>query len=69
MAVSPWVNRGVLGVPGAPYNLMLLRSVDFDQYFSIIKLRYREPLDRIWLIQQICHLWDRCVYLASMTLF
>ena len=37
--LSQEVSKGVLGVPGAPYSLLLPRSVDFDPYGAIIKLR------------------------------
>ena len=59
MSVSQDILQGVLGVPGGPYALMLPRSVDFDPYFTIIKARYSNSIDRISLISVIQLLWDR----------
>lgn len=50
MAIAPDVKRGVLGVPGAPYSLMLPRSVDFNPFFTVLKTRYQNSIDRINLI-------------------
>lgn len=38
MAFSTDHKRGVLGVPGTPYALLLGRSVDFDLYKAIFSL-------------------------------
>jgi len=59
MAVSTDVTRGVLGVGGGPYSLLLPRSEDFIEFFDVIKLRYSDPLDRMGLLQTIQLLWDR----------
>ena len=59
MTVSQDIIQGVLGVPGAPYALMLPRSVDFDTYFAILKTRYTDPIDRINLLNIFQLLWDR----------
>jgi hypothetical protein len=40
-----------VGVPGAPYGLLLPRSHDFDPFSDILKARYRDPVDRINLLQ------------------
>jgi len=60
MAVSTDVTRGVLGVPGAPYAMMLPRSHDFWDLFDVIKERYPNATDRIALMSVIQLLWDRC---------
>ncbi|MFM7203949.1 MAG: hypothetical protein ACKO6N_24475 [Myxococcota bacterium] len=59
MAVSTDVERGILGVPGAPYPLLLPRSVDFTPFFMILKGRYTESLDQIFLLSLMGQLWDR----------
>jgi hypothetical protein len=59
MALSTQVDRGVLGVSGAPYSLLLPRSADFMDLFPLLKLRYNDPVDRISLLGVIQMLWDR----------
>jgi len=59
MAAHTEITRGVLGVPGAPYSLLLPRSVDFDSYSIPIRLRYLDSLDRMFLICVIQMVWDR----------
>jgi hypothetical protein len=59
MAVSQDVERGVLGVPGGPYGLLLPRSRDFMAEYTAIKALYPDPVDRISLIQVMQMLWDR----------
>jgi hypothetical protein len=59
MAASQEVKRGVLGVPGGPYSLLLPRSLDFSLEFDMLKLRYMDPVDRINLMQVMQMLWDR----------
>jgi hypothetical protein len=60
MALSTQVDRGVLGVSGAPYSLLLPRSADFMDLFPLLKLRYNDPVDRISLLGVIQMLW--CVH-------
>jgi len=59
MAASQDVKRGLLGVPGGPYSLLLPRSLDFGAEFDIMKLRYNDPVDRLNLMQVMQLLWDR----------
>jgi hypothetical protein len=59
LAVSNDITKAHLGVPGAPYPLLLARSVDFDPYFTIIKSRYSDPIDRIMVLSLLGLLWDR----------
>jgi len=66
LAVSDDESLAHFGVPGAPYPLLLARSVDFDPFFVIIQSRYRDPIDRILILTLIGSLWDRlepCGYL------
>ena len=59
MALSTDVTRGVLAVPGQSYNLMLQRSVDFDQFFGLMNLTYKSPLDIQMALDLTQMLWDR----------
>lgn len=59
MALSLDVPRGLLGVSGGPYALLLPRSADFADLFPAIKARFHDPVDRILLLSLIQLLWDR----------
>jgi hypothetical protein len=59
MAVHVDVTRGMLGVPGQPYNLLLNRSVDFDSFFQVVKGAYPDPIDIQVVLGLIQMLWDR----------
>ncbi len=59
MSLSTDVQRGILAVPGQPYNLLLNRSVDFDPYLTIMRTTFFDGADiqlGLALIQQF---WDR----------
>jgi len=58
-AVSPDIERAVLGVPGMNYSLLLPRSVDFDTYETIFKPAYPNDLDRVMILGVTQMLWDR----------
>ena len=58
-AVSPDIDRAVLGVPGMNYSLLLPRSVDFDDYEAIFRPAYPSDLDRTLILSLIQMLWDR----------
>lgn len=58
-AVSPDIERAVLGVPGMNYSLLLPRSVDFDDYEAVMKPAYPSDLDRAVLVALMQMLWDR----------
>lgn len=59
MALTTDVERGVLGVPGMPYNLLLSRSVDFDPFFEIISAEYTDKRKQIFLLDLTDMLWER----------
>src|SRR5690606_7058965 len=59
MAVTTDVERGVLGVMGQPYNLLLNRSVDFDPFFLILNTSYPSAIDQQLGLSLIQMLWDR----------
>jgi hypothetical protein len=58
-AVSPDVERFVLGVPGINYRVLLPRSVDFVTYETVFEPAYPNDLDRTLLLAMIQMLWDR----------
>ena len=58
MAISTEIERGVLGVPGQPYNLLLNRSVDFDVYLTLLQLGYTDPRDLQMVLAMTQMLWD-----------
>lgn len=58
-AVSPDIERAVLGVPGMNYSLLLPRSVDFDDYEAIFEPAYPNDLDRVLILGVTQMLWDR----------
>ena len=59
VAVSPDLERAVLGVPGINYSLLLPRSVDWDVYEEILVPSYPDALERSLIISMIQMLWDR----------
>lgn len=59
LALSPDIPRGVIAVPGQPYNLLLNRSVDFDLYYSFLNGAYPNGLDVQLVLAAAQMLWDR----------
>ncbi len=59
VALSPDVERGVLAVPGQPYNLLLERSVNFEPFADITASSYEDALDRQLLLGLLQTMWDR----------
>ena len=55
---NPDLRRGVLGVPGCPFALLLSRSKDFVPYHAIIKLQMWSERDVRLLISVMQTLWD-----------
>jgi len=59
MAYEPTIQRGVLGVGGANYSLLLDRSADWPQYRTILNGGYADPLDDT-LVVGLCQMrWDK----------
>ena len=58
-AVSPDIERAVLGVPGMNYSMLLPRSVDFDTYEAVFEPAYPNDLDRTVILAITQMLWDR----------
>ncbi|MEZ4225353.1 MAG: hypothetical protein R3B13_30660 [Polyangiaceae bacterium] len=59
MAVSPDVERGVLGVMGQPYSLLLNRSTDFLPFFFFMTVAFPDARDQQLLLALVQSLWDR----------
>ncbi len=59
MAIATDVTRGILGVPGQPYNLLLNRSVDFDIYLSLLRISFADGVDIQLVLNYMQQLWDR----------
>ena len=58
MAYVPNIKRGVLGVGGGGYSLMLERSSDWPTYRSILQGAYPDPLDVVMAINLYQQRWD-----------
>ncbi|MCS6799593.1 MAG: hypothetical protein NZ898_13910 [Myxococcota bacterium] len=59
VSISPDVTRGVLDVAGQPYNLLLLRSVDFDPFYGLLRISLREGTRIVFVLNLVQQLWDR----------
>jgi hypothetical protein len=59
MALTTDVPRGMLGVPGQPYNLLLNRSVDFVDFWTLIQKAFPDPLDDQMVLALFQMQWDR----------
>lgn len=58
LALQPEIERGVLGVPGMPYSLLLSRSYDFDPFFILFQAVYPDQRDiSLWMVLMQM-LWD-----------
>jgi hypothetical protein len=58
MAITTDVTRGLLDNTGAPYDLLLARSVDFSPFFLVLKGIYTDPAQLQLGINLIQQLWD-----------
>lgn len=58
LALSPDIDRGVLGVGGMPYVLLLPRSADFEPFFALLQGSYADHRDIVALIALFQNLWD-----------
>ncbi|MBK9753546.1 MAG: hypothetical protein IPO88_08570 [Nannocystis sp.] len=59
MALTTDVERGMLGVPGMPYSLLLNRSKDFDEFFVLLKNAFPDPIDLQLVLGLYQMMWDR----------
>ncbi len=58
VALSKDVQRGVLGVVGGPYSLLLTRSSDFDTFLTIFNLNWPDPKDISLWLALVQTVWD-----------
>jgi hypothetical protein len=59
LILSPEIERGVLGVGGLPYAMLLGRSIDFDPYFLLFKAKFIDGRKITLLINNLMQmLWD-----------
>ena len=59
VAMSPDITRGVFGVGGVPYSLLLTRSVDFEDFFKIFKDNFDDFRDISLFVNGLTQqLWD-----------
>lgn len=49
----------ILAVPGMGYNLLLRRSVDFDEFFPAVEASYPDELDQTLALDLLEQLWQR----------
>lgn len=59
MALTTDVTRGMLGVPGQPYNLLLNRSSQFTMFWDIMQAAFPDPLDDQMVLALFQLQWDR----------
>ena len=59
LATTSDVERGALGVMGMPYSLLVFRSVDFDQFLTLIRLFYPDRRTNQLLLGMGQMPWDR----------
>ncbi len=59
VALDPAIERGVVGVGGANYSLMLERSSDWPTYRTILLGAYDDTLDMVLLINLMQMRWDK----------
>ena len=59
MALATDVERGVLAVPGQPYNLLLERSVNFDPFADLLRGTFATQHDIRLALALAQLLWDR----------
>ncbi len=59
MAIAQDITRGVLGVTGMNYSLLLTRSTDFSSYAAFLYPAYPNQLERPLDLALIQMLWDR----------
>lgn len=58
LGLSQQLERGVLGVGGSPYALLLHRSVDFDPFFLVFMAKFDDYRQITFLINAFQTLWD-----------
>jgi hypothetical protein len=70
VALSPEVQYGHAGVPGHTYAQLLHRSVDFEQFFSVMRESYPDPIEQLLGLHAIQLLWaqtDSVSYVRALS--
>ena len=57
-AMSPDIERAVLGVPGMPFSLLLTRAQGFQPFFQLLETMYEDWADITLMINLFQPLWD-----------
>jgi len=58
LALNPALERGVLGVGGGPYGVLLPRSYDFDLYLNILRSKFEDHRQIMQVIGLMSMLWE-----------
>ncbi len=58
LALGTDYDRGILGVPGAPFSLLLPRAQGFVPFFFLLEAQYTDPADIPVMIALMQMLWD-----------
>lgn len=58
LALGSDYDRAVLGVPGAPFSLLLPRAQGFVPFFHLLTVQFADPVDTTVLIGLMQMLWD-----------
>ena len=58
-AIAQDWSKASLGVVGMNYSTLLNRSVDFDEYFAVLRTAYPDPLEQQIIFGVLQMLWDR----------
>jgi pimeloyl-ACP methyl ester carboxylesterase len=58
LALSKDLTKGVLGVPGAPYALLLPRSYDFQPFFDVMTAKFDNAHDIELVMALFQQVWD-----------
>ncbi len=70
VALSPEVQYGHAGVPGHTYAVLLHRSVDFEQFFAVMRQSYPDVIEQLLGLHTIQLLWaqtDSVSYMRSLS--
>jgi hypothetical protein len=59
LALSPSIERGVLGVGGSPFSLLLSRSIDFTAFYLVFDAKFDDGRDVTLMLSNVMQmLWD-----------
>lgn len=59
VALSPEISLGHAGVPGHTYSTLLHRSVDFEEFFAVMRESYPSPVEQVMALNTVQLLWDQ----------